>query len=95
MRRVSLARACFADADIVLLDDVLSAVDAHVARHIKDRWVDLFLESVWAFSCVCFCNDEFEYESLVLMSTLGVISPLKICTDACLACCVRAARLSY
>ena len=35
--RVSLARACYADADVVLLDDVLSAVDAHVARHITDK----------------------------------------------------------
>ena len=35
--RISLARACYADADIVVLDDVLSAVDAHVARHIVDK----------------------------------------------------------
>ena len=32
--RVALARAFYADADVVLLDDVLSAVDAHVAKHI-------------------------------------------------------------
>eukprot|EP01047_Picozoa_sp_COSAG01_P032680 COSAG01_NODE_2374_length_7803_cov_5.861241_4_plen_204_part_00 len=35
--RVSLARAVYAPADIVVLDDVLSAVDAHVARHIVDK----------------------------------------------------------
>jgi ABC-type multidrug transport system fused ATPase/permease subunit len=29
-QRLSLARAVYSDADVVLLDDVLSAVDAHV-----------------------------------------------------------------
>ncbi|KNE62477.1 hypothetical protein AMAG_07693 [Allomyces macrogynus ATCC 38327] len=32
--RVSLARACFMDADVVLLDDVLAAVDAPTAAHL-------------------------------------------------------------
>lgn len=34
--RVALARACYADADVLLLDDPLSAVDAHVGRHLFD-----------------------------------------------------------
>ncbi|KAH7930359.1 P-loop containing nucleoside triphosphate hydrolase protein [Leucogyrophana mollusca] len=35
--RVSLARAVYARADLILLDDVLAAVDSHVARHVFDN----------------------------------------------------------
>ena len=35
--RVALARAVYARADIYLMDDVLSAVDSHVGRHIIDN----------------------------------------------------------
>lgn len=36
-QRVSLARAVYSNADIFLLDDPLSAVDSHVAKHIFDQ----------------------------------------------------------
>ena len=41
--RVSLARALYTDADIYLLDDPLSAVDAHVSRHLFDKAINSFL----------------------------------------------------
>lgn len=36
-QRVSLARACYSEADLYYLDDPLSAVDAHVGKHIFDH----------------------------------------------------------
>lgn len=36
-QRVSMARAVYQDQDIYLLDDPLSAVDVHVAKHIFDQ----------------------------------------------------------
>jgi ABC-type lipoprotein export system ATPase subunit len=36
-QRLNVARATYSNADIVLMDDPLSAVDAHVGRHIMDN----------------------------------------------------------
>ena len=41
--RVNLARALYLDADIYLLDDPLSAVDAHVGRQLFDEAINSFL----------------------------------------------------
>jgi len=35
--RIALARACYHQADITLIDDALSAVDAHVAEHLFEQ----------------------------------------------------------
>jgi len=37
--RIALARAVYADADVYLLDDVLSAVDAQVGQHIFEKCI--------------------------------------------------------
>ena len=37
--RINVARAAYNDADIYLLDDPLSAVDAHVGHHLMDRLI--------------------------------------------------------
>ncbi|XP_021935708.1 multidrug resistance-associated protein 4-like isoform X2 [Zootermopsis nevadensis] len=42
--RISLARAVYKAADIYLLDDPLSAVDAHVGRHLFDDCICDFLQ---------------------------------------------------
>ena len=37
--RIALCRAVYSDADVYLLDDILSAVDAHVALHIWQQCI--------------------------------------------------------
>eukprot|EP00002_Diphylleia_rotans_P023662 TRINITY_DN4654_c0_g1_i15.p1 TRINITY_DN4654_c0_g1~~TRINITY_DN4654_c0_g1_i15.p1 ORF type:complete len:1232 (+),score=276.19 TRINITY_DN4654_c0_g1_i15:43-3738(+) len=44
-QRVSLARCVYFDADIVIMDDSLSAVDSHVGRHIFDKCFMSFLRN--------------------------------------------------
>lgn len=38
-QRISLARAVYSNKDVVLLDDPLSAVDAHVGKHIFEECI--------------------------------------------------------
>ena len=44
-QRINIARAIYFDADIVLMDDPLSAVDAQVGRHIFDRAISGLMQS--------------------------------------------------
>lgn len=43
--RINLARAVYRDADIYLLDDPLSAVDIHVAKHLYDECINGYLSN--------------------------------------------------
>ena len=43
--RIALARACYSDSDIYLLDDPLSAVDARVGRNLFEKCFRGFLRS--------------------------------------------------
>jgi ATP-binding cassette subfamily C (CFTR/MRP) protein 4 len=55
--RINLARAVYRDADIYLLDDPLSAVDAHVARQIFDKCILDHLQN----NCVVLVTHQTQY----------------------------------
>lgn len=45
-QRISLARAVYADTDLYLLDDPLSAVDSHVGKHIFDNLIGMYHQNL-------------------------------------------------
>ncbi|XP_077869660.1 ATP-binding cassette sub-family C member 5-like [Saccoglossus kowalevskii] len=56
-QRVSLARALYADSDIYLLDDPLSAVDTHVGQHIFNYYIKEALQG----KTVLFVTHQLQY----------------------------------
>jgi len=53
-QRISLARAVYSQADLMLLDDPLSAVDSHVAR----KLMKMFQSPLLAKSSIILCISE-------------------------------------
>jgi ABC-type bacteriocin/lantibiotic exporter with double-glycine peptidase domain len=58
-QRVSIARAVYADADVILLDDPLSALDAHVAKEIFDECIRGYLKE----KTIVFVTNRLEFVS--------------------------------
>lgn len=58
-QRISLARALYADKDVYLLDDPLSAVDIHVGRHIFTEYLTKALKG----KTVVFVTHQLQYLS--------------------------------
>ena len=44
-QRVSLARAAYSESDVIILDDPLSAVDAHLGDHIFHKLIKGYLSN--------------------------------------------------
>lgn len=47
--RVAIARAVYSQADTVILDDCLSAVDAHTAKHLYEHCITGDLSKLFSF----------------------------------------------
>ena len=69
--KVNLARALYADADIYLLDDPLSAVDAKVGQHIFNKYIQVN----WSFPSLSWpvqSSQEMLKKKTVLLVTHGL-----------------------
>ena len=63
-QRISLARAYYSDRDIYLLDDPLSAVDAHVGKHIFNHCINGVLRG----KTILFVTHQLQVNIIVLVS---------------------------
>ena len=76
-QRMSLARAVYHDADIYLLDDPLSAVDAHVGKHIFKKVISaggILRNKVRSFETEERALSEFIWMNLFCVYFLGKFS---------------------
>jgi len=71
--RVSLARAIYSDADIYLLDDPLSAVDAKVGKHLFNRCIKQFLDGRMRFLATHQLQFLKETDSVVILRNGSVV----------------------
>ena len=71
--RISLARAIYREADIYLLDDPLSAVDTHVARHLFEHCMRHFLGG----KCVILVTHQLQFAKfcdMVCLLNMGCVA---------------------
>ena len=57
-QRIAIARAVYNDADIYLFDDPLSAVDAHVSKHLFDEASENYIRFYINNNIVDITNDK-------------------------------------
>ncbi len=79
-QRISMARAAYADADLYIMDDPLSAVDVHVGKHIFTKcitgmrlqhWTQWLPLNAWAHDM---CNTQVSLRHLEGLSKLPTSS---------------------
>lgn len=75
-QRVSLARAVYCDRAVYLLDDPLSAVDAHVGKHIFDQVIGpqgLLKDKVCMISSLTNLKHQMEVHCIVMSHTFNLL----------------------
>ena len=63
--RVNLARAVYSNADVLLLDDPLSAVDAHVGSHLFNECIRGQLKD----KCVVLVTHQLQFLKVIIISS--------------------------
>ena len=69
--RINLARAVYQDADIYLLDDPLSAVDAAVGTAIFNKYLQFYFLTIKSVQLIfsCRCLQKLLGEKLIILAT--------------------------